>query len=187
MCTNTKKTNLWSQGLTSLRKFCFATDSQIEFEDHPNSLEIIQRTFYMNYMVAVFLRRRHIFHYLQGCHNYSEKKYIQADKTKWCSNSREFCQQMQHDFWKPVEDLFSKRFHQRELGVHWSLIEDKIKFIAKNKRTLDRKTGTGHNASFCLLCQISTIFWGSCFLSSSEPRFYCKNTKPSVQTLEKTS
>ena len=23
--------------------------------------------------------------------------------TKWCSNSREFCQQMQHDLWKPIE------------------------------------------------------------------------------------
>ena len=38
--------------------------------------------------------------------------------TKWCSNSREFCHQRQDDLCKPVEELFSKGFHQRLLGVH---------------------------------------------------------------------
>ena len=62
--------------------------------------------------------------------------------TKWCSNSREFSEQMQDDLCKPVEELFSKGFHQRVLGVYWSLDEDKIMFKAKDRRNLDRKTWT---------------------------------------------
>ena len=62
--------------------------------------------------------------------------------SKWCSNSREFCEQMQDDLCKPVEELFSKSFHQRVLGVYWSLDEDKIMFKAKDRKNLDRKTWT---------------------------------------------
>ena len=62
--------------------------------------------------------------------------------TKWCNNSREFCQQMQDDLCKPGEELFSKTFHQRALGIHWSLDEDTIMFKAKDKKNMDRKTWT---------------------------------------------
>ena len=62
--------------------------------------------------------------------------------TKWCSNSRESCEQMQDDLCKPVEELFSKGFHQRVLGVYLSLDEDKIMFKAKDRKNLDRKTWT---------------------------------------------
>ena len=40
---------------------------------------------------------------------------------------------MQDDLWKPVEELFIKTVHQRVLGIHWSLDEDKIMFKAKDK------------------------------------------------------
>ena len=62
--------------------------------------------------------------------------------TKWCSNSREFCGQIQEDLCKPVEELFRKDFHQRVLGVYWSLDEDKLLFKAKDRKNLDRKTWT---------------------------------------------
>ncbi|XP_075248377.1 uncharacterized protein LOC142341335 [Convolutriloba macropyga] len=62
--------------------------------------------------------------------------------TKWCSNSREFCQQMQDNHCKPVEELFFKTFYQRVVGIHWSLDEDKIMFKANNRNNLDRKTWT---------------------------------------------
>ena len=62
--------------------------------------------------------------------------------TKWCSNSREFCQQMQDDLCKPVAALFSKTFDQSVLGIHWSLDEDKIMFKAKDRKNLDRKPWT---------------------------------------------
>ena len=37
--------------------------------------------------------------------------------TRWSSNSREFCQQMQDDLYEPVEELFSKTFHQTVIGI----------------------------------------------------------------------
>ena len=49
---------------------------------------------------------------------------------------------MQEDLCKPVEELFSKAFHQRVLGLYWSLDEDKLLFKAKDRRNLDRKTWT---------------------------------------------
>ena len=49
---------------------------------------------------------------------------------------------MQDDLCKSVEELFSKTFHQKVLGIHCSLDEDKIMFKAKDRKKLDRKTWT---------------------------------------------
>ena len=133
-------THLWSQGLTSLLKFCFATDSQRRHRRSPKFSGDHSADILHGWHGGIFQRKHHSIHYSQGCQAYSEKGKFNL--TKWCSNSREFYQQMQDDLCKPVEELFSKTFHQRVLGIHWSLDEDKIMFKAKDRKNLDRKTWT---------------------------------------------
>ncbi|XP_075247082.1 uncharacterized protein LOC142340389 [Convolutriloba macropyga] len=116
--------------------FVFQQTAKDDIEDHPNSLEIIQRTFYMDDMVSSFSDA------ITAKDVKDTLKNGKFNLTKWCSNSREFCEQMQDDLCEPVEELFMKGFHQRVLGVYWSLDEDKIKFEAKDRGNLDRKTGT---------------------------------------------
>ena len=111
-----------------------------DIKDHPNSLEIVQRTFYMDDMVASFSDAITAFSKAKDVKNTLKKS--QFNLTKWCSNSREIRQQMQDDLCKPVEELFSKSFYQRALRIHWSFDEDKIMFKAKDRKNLDRKTWT---------------------------------------------
>ena len=169
--------------------FVLQQTAKDNIEDHPNSLKIIQRTMYMDDMVASFSDAITAFTTAKDVKD--TLKNGKFNLTTWCSNSREFCEQMQDDLCKPVEELFSKGFHQRVFGVYWSLYEDKIMFKAKDRRNLDRKTWP--NASFSLSCQVSTILWESYRHSSSEPTFYCKScgnidangTKLSVETIER--
>ena len=67
-------THLWSQGLTSLRKFCFATDSQRRHRKSPkfsgdHSADILHGWHGCN-----FQRHHHSIPYSQGCQRYSEKR-----------------------------------------------------------------------------------------------------------------
>ena len=118
--------------------FVLQQTAKDDIEDQPNSLEIIQRTFYVDDMVASFSDTITAFTTAKDVKDTLKKGKFNL--TKWCSNSREFCQQMQDDLCKPVEELFSKTFHQRVLGIHWSLDEDKIMFKATDRKNLDRKT-----------------------------------------------
>ncbi|XP_075261511.1 uncharacterized protein LOC142353149 [Convolutriloba macropyga] len=120
--------------------FVLQQTTKDDIEDHPNSLEIIQRTFYMDDMVASFSDAITAFTTAKDVKD--TLKNGKFNLTKWCSNSREFCEQMQDDLCKPVEELFSKGFHQRVLGIYWSLDKDKIMFKAKDRRNLDSKTWT---------------------------------------------
>ena len=120
--------------------FVLQQTAKDDIEDHPNSLEIIQRTFYMDDMVASFSDTITAFTTAKDVKD--TLKNGKFNLTKWCSNSREFCEQMQDDLCKPVEELVSTGFHQRVLGVYWSLDGDKIMFKAKDRRNLDRKTWT---------------------------------------------
>ena len=134
------KTQLWSQGLTSLCKFVLQQTAKDDIEDHPNSMETIQRTFYMDDMVASFSDAITAFTTAKNVKDTLKKGKFNL--TKWCSNSREFCQQMEDDLCKPVGEIVSETFHQRVLGIHWSLDEDKIMFKAKDRKNLDRRTWT---------------------------------------------
>ena len=120
--------------------FVLQQTAKDDLEDHPNSLEIIQRTFYMDDMVASFSVAITAFTTAKDVKD--TLKNGKFNLTKWCSNSREFCEQMQDDLCKPVEALFSKGFHQRVLGVYWSLDEDKLLSKAKDRKHLDRKLWT---------------------------------------------
>ena len=126
--------------------FVLQQTAKDDIEDHPNSPEIIQRTFYMDDTVASFSDTITAFTTAKDVKDTLKKGKFNL--TKWCSNSREFCQQMQDDLCKPVEELFSKTFHQRVLGIHWSLDEDKIMFKAKDRKSLDRKTWTQRKFQF---------------------------------------
>ena len=132
--------------------FVLQQTAKDDIEDHPSSLEINQRWFYMaTWMTWSHLSATPSQHSLQPRMSrilwkkvFTQKNYLlwKFNLTKWCSISREFCQQMQDYLWKPVEELFSITFHQRVLGIHWSLDEDKIMFNAKDRKNLDRKTRT---------------------------------------------
>ena len=112
-----------------------------DIEDHPNSLEIIQRIFYMDDMVAFFCDTITAFTTAKDVKDTLKKNKFNL--TKWYSNSREFCLQMQDNHYKPVEELFSKSFHQRVLLGNWSLDDDRLKFRANDrKKNLDRKIRT---------------------------------------------
>ena len=86
--------------------FVLQQTAKDDIEDHPNSLEIIQRTFYMDDMVASFSDTITAFTTAKDVKDTLKKGKLNL--TKWCSNSREFCQQMQEDLCKPAEELFSK-------------------------------------------------------------------------------
>ena len=120
--------------------FVLQQTAKDDIKDHRISLEINQRTFYMDDIVASFSDAIRAFTTAKDVKDTLKK--CQFNLTKWCSNSREFCEQMQDDLWKPVEELFSKGFHQRVLGVYWSLDEDNLLFKAKDRKNLDRKTWT---------------------------------------------
>ena len=120
--------------------FVLQQTAKDDIEYHPNSLEIFQRTFYMDDMVASFSHTITAFTTAKDVKDTLKKSKFNL--TKWCSNSREFCQQMQYNLCKPVEELFSKSFHQIVLGIHWSLGEDKIMFKEKDRKSVDRKTWT---------------------------------------------
>ena len=128
--------------------FVLQQTAKDDIEDHPNSLEILQRTFYMSDMVASFSDANTAFTTAKDVRDTLKKGKFNL--TKWCSNSREFCEQIQEDLCKPVEEIFSKGFHQRVLGIHWSLDEDKILFKAKDTKNLDRKTWTQWKFVFCV-------------------------------------
>ena len=132
--------------------FVLQQTSKDDIEDLPNSLEIIQRTFYMDDMLASFSDANTAFSTTKDVRDTLKKGKFSL--TKWCSNSREFCEQIQEDLCKPVEVLFSKGFHQRVIGVYWSLDEDKLLFKAKDRKKLDRKIWTQRKflsfvSSFC--------------------------------------
>ena len=120
--------------------FVLQQTAKDDIKYHPNSLETIQRIFYMNDMVASFSDAITAFTTAKNVKNRLKKGKFNL--TKWCSNSRDICQAMEDDLSKPVEGLFSKIFHQRVLGIHWRSDEDKIIFEAKNRKNLDRKTWT---------------------------------------------
>ena len=147
------KKNFWSQGLTSLRKFCLATYSQRRHRkknkisgDH--SVDILHGRH-----GCIFWRRHHSFNYSQGCQGYSEESKFNLKR--WYSNSHEFCHQMQHDLCKLVEELFSKSFHERVLGVYMRLEDDKLLFRAIDRKILDMKIWT--QRKLLSFCQVSTI------------------------------
>ena len=129
-----------ARGSPAFANFVLQQTAKEDIEDHPNSLKIIQRTFYMDDVVASFSDTITAFTTAKDVKDTPKKGIFNL--TKWCSNSREFCQQMQQDLCKPVEELFSKGFHQRVLGLYWSLDEDKLLLKAKDRKNLDRKTWT---------------------------------------------
>ena len=103
-----------------------------DIEDPPNSLEIIQRIFYMDDMVAPFSDTITAFTTAKDVKDTLKKSKFNL--TKCYSNSREFCQQMQDNLYKPVEELFSESFHQRVLLGNWSLGDDRLKFRANDRK-----------------------------------------------------
>ena len=138
--------------LPACANFVLQQTAKEDIDYNPNSLEIIQRTFYMDDMIASFSDTITAFITAKDVKDTLKKGKFNL--TKWCSNSREFCQQMQEDLCKPVEELFSKGFHQRVLGVYWSLDEDKLLFKAKDRKHLNRKTWTQRK----FLCFVSSFY-----------------------------
>ena len=89
--------------------FVLQQTAKDDIEDHPNSLEIIQRTFYMDDMVASFSDTITAFTTAKDVKDTLKKSKLNL--TKWCSNIHEFCKQIRADLCKPVEKHFSKTFY----------------------------------------------------------------------------
>ena len=97
--------------------FVLQQTAKDDIEDHPNSLEIIQRKFYMDDLVASFSDANTAFTTAKDVRDTLKKGKFNL--TNWCSNSHQFFEQIQDDLCKPVEEIFSKSSSKST----WSLLE----------------------------------------------------------------
>ena len=94
--------------------FVLQQTAKDDIEDHPNSLEIIQRTFYMDDMAASFSDANTAFTTAKDARNTLKKGKFKV--TKWC---RQFFEQIKDDLCKALEEILSKSSSKST----WTLLE----------------------------------------------------------------
>ena len=171
---------------TACANFVLQQTAKGDIEDHPNSLEIIQRTFYMDDIVVSFSDTITAFTTANVVKDTLQKGKLNL--TKWCSNSREFCQQMQTI---SVEELFSKRISSKsslnsfELGRRQNNVQSE-----RQKELGPENKDTTQASVFCLKFlrsfgnHISTPHPSKDFTARTMDANW---TKSSIETMERPS
>ena len=164
-------THLWSQGLTSLRKFCFATDSQRRHQKSPKISWDHSAEFYMDEMVASVSDT--ITTLLQPRMSRILWKNVNLTWQNGVATAVSVVSRCKTIFANQSKSSSVKVFIKEYLEFIGAWTTSNYCSEPNTEKTWTGKHG--HNASFCVLCQVSTILWESYLHSSSEQKFDCKN------------